>query len=90
MQQRFRQCMRLVVLFSIAVSFIWAQPAPPQPILLPVSTGVGCLIQSDFISNGHGNFETVALQGNDLVHYWHDNGNVQHPRSKPPVVRDFG
>ena len=34
MQQTFRQCMRLVVLFSIAVSFIWSQPAPPQPIPL--------------------------------------------------------
>jgi hypothetical protein len=86
MQQTFRQCMRLVVLFSIAVSFIWAQPAPPQPILLPVSTGVGCLIQSDFIRNGHGNFETVVLQGNDLVHYWHDNGNVQYTWVRGQVI----
>jgi len=77
MQQMFRQCMRLVVSSSIAASLIWAQPAPPQPIPLPVSTDGGCLIQSDFTSNGHGNFETVVLQGNDLVHYWHDNGNVK-------------
>jgi hypothetical protein len=63
-----------------------AQPAPPQPIPLPVSADAGCLIQSDFISNGHGNFETVVLQGNDLVHYWHDNGNVQHTWVRGQVI----
>jgi hypothetical protein len=86
MQQMFRRCMRLVVSSSIAASLIWAQPAPPQPIPLPVSTDGGCLIQSDFTSNGHGNFETVVLQGNDLVHYWHDNGNVKYTWVRGQVI----
>jgi len=51
-----------------------------------VSTGVGCLIQSDFTSNGHENFETVVLQGSDLVHYWHDNGNVQYTWVRGQVI----
>lgn len=86
MLQILRQCMRLVMILSIATSFIWAQPAPPQPIPLPVSTGVGCLIQSDFTHNGHGNFETVVLQGSDLVHYWRDNGNVQYTWVRGQVI----
>ncbi len=62
------------------------QPAAPRPIPGPVSTAAGCIIQSDFVSNGHGNFETVVLQGNDLVHYWHDNGNTQHTWVRGQVI----
>jgi len=62
------------------------QPPPPRPIAGPISTAAGCIIQSDFVSNGHGNFETVVLQGNDLVHYWHDNGNVQHTWVRGQVI----
>src|SRR5271166_270565 len=54
-------------------------PSPPVPIALPTSTDAGCLIQSDFRSGRgghHRNFETVVLQGRDLVHYWRDNGSV--------------
>ena len=86
MLQILSQCMRLVMILPIATSFIWAQPAPPQPIPLPFSTGVGCLIQSDFTNNGHGNFETVVLQGSDLVHYWRDNGNVQYTWVRGQVI----
>ena len=53
-----------------------AQPVPPVPVELPVTTDTGCLIQSDFGSGPHKNFETVVLQGSDLVHYWHDNTHV--------------
>ncbi len=63
-----------------------SQPLPPRPIAGPVSTAAGCMIQSDFVNNGHGNFETVVLQGNDLVHYWHDNGNVQHTWVRGQVI----
>jgi len=73
-------------LLLIAASSVCAQPPPPQPILLPVSTSAGCLIQSDFTSGGHGNFETVVLQGNDLVHYWHDNGNVKFTWVRGQVI----
>jgi len=33
------------------------------------------LIQSDFATNGHGNFEAVIKVGNDLLHYSRDNSN---------------
>ncbi len=63
----------------LAASSVLAQPAPPVPIPIPTSTDAGCLIQSDFrsgVGGNHHNFETVILQGHDLVHYWRDNGNV--------------
>jgi hypothetical protein len=42
------------------------------------ATGPGCMIQSDFGDGDHGNFEVVVLEGNDLVHYWHDNSDVDN------------
>ncbi len=36
------------------------------------ATGAGCIIQSTFQSDNHGNFEVIALEGNQLVHYWKD------------------
>lgn len=86
MQYTLRPFLCALIVVSFAPCFISAQPAPPQPIPLPVSTGAGCLIQSDFMSNGHGNFETVVLQGTDLVHYWHDNGNVAHTWVRGQVI----
>src|SRR6266851_4279089 len=63
----------------LAASSVLAQPAPPVPIPIPTSTDAGCLIQSDFrsgVGGSHHNFETVILQGHELVHYWRDNGNA--------------
>ncbi len=76
---------RFCFLLSALVS-VNAQPPAPAPILGPVSTGVGCIIQSDFTSNGHRNFETVVLQGSDLVHYWHDNGSVAYTWVRGQVI----
>ncbi len=45
------------------------------------STGAGCIIQSSFQSGGHGNFEVVALEGKQLVHYWKDNVKNQWYRA---------
>ena len=36
------------------------------------ATGAGCIIQSTFQSDNHGNFEVVVLEGKQLVHYWKD------------------
>jgi hypothetical protein len=65
-----------------------ANAAPPTPSLipLPVSTNAGCLIQSDFGSGPHKNFETVVLQGADLVHYWRDNANVDYRWVRGQVI----
>lgn len=41
------------------------------------ATAAGCLLQSDFMSGGHGNLEAVIPEaGGALVHYWRDGGNV--------------
>jgi hypothetical protein len=45
---------------------------PGQRIAEGVS-GPGVLIQSDFLSGGHGNFEVVVPIGPSLVHFWRDN-----------------
>src|SRR5262245_11490953 len=80
----FRFLLVLVLLNPVAV---FAQaPAPPQPILLPVTTGAGCIIQSNFGGGGHKNFETVVLQGKDLVHYWHDNQSVDYTWHRGQII----
>jgi hypothetical protein len=39
--------------------------------------GVSALIQSDFSRGAeHGNFEALVLLGEELIHYWQDNGNT--------------
>jgi hypothetical protein len=44
------------------------------------ATGPGAIIQSSFKSGQHGNFEVVALEGNQLVHYRKDNASNQWHR----------
>jgi hypothetical protein len=52
----------------------------------PLATGTGSIIRSDYVSGGHGNFEVVVLQGTDVVHYWHDNGNVNSAWHRGAVI----
>jgi hypothetical protein len=63
------------------VSLPWrmGQRVSGDPVL-----GPGALIQSDFRSSEHGNFEVVVpLRGAsgraELWHFWHDNGDVNAP-----------
>jgi hypothetical protein len=63
-----------------------AAPPVPEPILEPLATGTGCVIQSDFGSGSHGNFEVVVLQGSQLLHYWHDNSNVNFAWHRAEVI----
>jgi hypothetical protein len=49
------------------------------------ATGPGCIIQSDF-GGEHKNFEVVVLEGNQLVHYWHDNSDVNLPWQRGQTI----
>jgi hypothetical protein len=50
------------------------------------ATGPGCIIQSDFGGGDHGNFEVVVLEGNELVHYFHDNSDVSLPWRRAQTI----
>ncbi len=54
-------------------------PFSRGPIVSTQATGPGCLIQSDFMAGGHGNFEAVVLEGNNLVHYFKVNDDINSP-----------
>src|SRR5262249_36976698 len=55
-----------------------------------VADGIGGsslgLIQSDFSSSGHGNFEALALRGDQVQHFFHDNSNVALPWQPAQIV----
>ncbi len=52
-----------------------------------VARGWGCIVQSDFVSAGHGNFEVLVPEcSQSLVHYWHPNQNVAYPWLRGLVV----
>jgi len=77
----------LLSIFPLGVGVLWAQaPAPPQAILPPPPTNAGCIIQSDFGSGSHHNFETLVLEGSKLVHYWHDNADVNYTWRRGQVI----
>ena len=50
--------------------------------------GPGAIIQSDFRSGEHGNFEVVVPVGQSLVHFWHDNSNVNLPWQRGQNIMD--
>lgn len=50
------------------------------------ASGPGCIIQSDFMAGGHGNFEVVLLEGHNLVHYFHVNDDVNSPWQRGQVI----
>jgi hypothetical protein len=50
------------------------------------ATGPASVIQSSFKSRDHGNFEVVVPEGNEIVHYFHDNSDVNLPWRRAPQV----
>ena len=64
------------------VSLPWAR----GQVISTAASGPGAIIQSDFKSGDHGNFEVVALEGNQLVHYFHDNSDVSLPWQRGQVI----
>jgi len=63
----------------------------PTPITTHAASA-GCLIQSDFGSGGHGNFELVVLEnsfgkaGAGIVHYWRDNSGLPYDWHGPAMI----
>ena len=51
-------------------------------------TGPGSLIQSDFGSKGHGNFEVLVPERRRLSHFFHDNSDVNLPWQRGQFVTD--
>jgi Domain of unknown function (DUF4185) len=50
--------------------------------------GPGSIIQSDFRSADHGNFEVVVPIGSSLVHFFHDNSSVNLPWQRGQTITD--
>jgi Domain of unknown function (DUF4185) len=50
--------------------------------------GPASIIQSDFKSGDHGNFEVVVPEGHSLVHYFHDNSDVELPWTRGQTITD--
>src|SRR5262245_44132084 len=77
------------VLLLLPMSTAKAQvpiPAPPMPVRSAAVSGMGCLIESDFVAGGKHNFELVALEGSSLVHYWRANDSPETPWRKGDVI----
>ena len=58
-----------------------------QRIVVGVS-GPAVLIQSDFISGDHGNFELVVPIGPSLIHFWRDNSDTSKPWQSGQMISD--
>jgi hypothetical protein len=61
------------------------EPTPPAPII-PALAAPRCFAQSDFVAGGHGNFETVVLEGSVLSHYYHANDIPTSPWRRGQVI----
>ncbi|GEM_PF-435918 len=56
-------------------------------VVTTAATGPGSIIQSSFGADSHpGNFEVVVLEGNDLVHDFHDNSDLRLPWRRAQVI----
>jgi hypothetical protein len=51
-------------------------------------TGPGVLIQSDFGTGDHGNFEVLVPEGRRLAHYFHENDDVAKPWRRAKIVSE--
>jgi Domain of unknown function (DUF4185) len=77
---------------SNAIHYWRSNDSPEGPwhkgdVISQQATAPGCLLQSDFMSGGHGNLEAVIPEaGGALVHYWRDSGNPTSGWNRTGVV----
>jgi len=83
----------LVVLEGSNLVHYWrANDSPQTPwrkgeVISTRSIAPGCIVQSDYMSGGHGNLEVVAPEeGGTLVHYWKDSGRSNSAWVRAGVV----
>src|SRR6185436_12138091 len=56
-------------------------------VLSEAAAGPASLFQGPVQDSGqHGNFEAVILEGSQLVHYWRDNSQPDHPWHRGNVI----
>ena len=83
----------LVALEGSRLVHYWRANDNPQPpwrkgeVISSRAIAPGCIVQSDFVSGGHGNLEAVVPEeGGALVHYWRDSGRPASPWIRSGVV----
>lgn len=68
----------LAVIAPAAPASALVAPSRPGLVVAPLATGPGSIVQTSFgteVQGKPGNFDTVVLQGNQLVHYWRSNAD---------------
>jgi hypothetical protein len=60
-------------------STVWSNPWNRGGTITTSAASGGSLIQSDFRSGTHGNFEVLVQEGDHISHLWHDNNLVANP-----------
>jgi hypothetical protein len=84
--------LEVVVLEGNQLVHYWHDSATPGSewqrgqIISAQAMGPGSLIAADFGTGPHGNFEVAVLEGNQLVHYWHDSSNQSLPWQRAKVI----
>lgn len=61
-----------VKLWHVARDNSTTTPTWVGPTFIDILTGPGVLIQSDFMTGGHGNLEVLAPSGNQLLHFYRE------------------
>jgi Tc toxin complex TcA C-terminal TcB-binding domain len=55
-------------------------------VITDAATDAGWIIQSRIFDGAHGNFEVVARESSQLVHYWKDNSDLGSPWRRGQVI----
>ena len=78
--------MRAAFLLALSISTVAQAQPGPTPLIGPGVTAAGCFIQTDFVAGGKHNFELVAQEATNAVHYWRANDTSDTPWRKGDVI----